>query len=157
MNYVHTASLNTAADVDVNVTLDSDKFDAYYLKVHQKTKSYIDGITIVRKDNSAMEFTAADWENNSLELDEDGEQYYVIDLLQLLGEDGDVAGYDIYKSPKDYTAVNPVKNIIISLNINKLQADEDGNSLEPDYGTWYKKNNDTTKYMFEVTGRYCYC
>ncbi|MDE6111481.1 MAG: hypothetical protein K2F65_06140, partial [Eubacterium sp.] len=53
-----------------------------------------------------------------------------------------------------YSANNPVTKITVSLNINKMAADENDKALNPDYGTWYRKTDNNTKFMFEVTGRF---
>ncbi len=154
MNYVYTRSFNTAANVDLNITLPDGSFDASYLKVHPMAKDYLESIKITRKDGTETIIDKSEWENNSVEtaVDTAGnslDKFFRIDLLQS-AESEDLG---IYKTPVDYKAENPVTSVVISLNINKTEA-VDNKASNPDYGTWFDYFNDNSRYMFEVAGRF---
>ncbi|MDE7123991.1 MAG: hypothetical protein K2N83_00690, partial [Eubacterium sp.] len=154
MNYVYTQSLNTAADVDLTVTLPTDSFDASYLKVHPYVKDYLESIKVIREDGTETIIDKSEWVNNSVEtaLDKEGnelDKYFRIDLLQ--SAESEELG--VYKTPVDYAAENPVESVVISLNINRIDA-ENNKASNPDYGTWFDYFNNDSRYMFEITGRF---
>lgn len=149
-DYVYTQSLNTAANVVMNVKLPSEKFDAYYLKVHPWAKDYIKGITVTYKNGSKQDLTGDNWkwEGNSIETAGD-EKYYRINLVPGQEE----GSYVSYKEPGDYKAENPVVSVEVILDING-NAGSDGKAANPDFGTWFHAQEQSTKYMFEITGRF---
>ena len=154
MSYVYKESFNTAANVDLNITLPDGSFDASYLKVHPLAKDYLESIKVTRKDGTQIIIDKTEWENNSIEtaVDTAGnslDKFFRIDLLQS-AESEDLG---IYKTPVDYKAENPVTSVVISLNINKTEA-KGNEAANPDYGTWFDYFNDKSRFMFEVTGRF---
>ena len=154
MGYVYTESFNTAANVDLNITLPDGSFDASYLKVHPLAKDYLESIKVTRKDGTEIIIDKTEWENNSIETAVDSagnslDKFFRIDLLQS-AESEDLG---IYKTPVDYKAENPVTSVVISLNINKTEA-KGNEAANPDYGTWFDYFNDNSRFMFEVSGRF---
>ena len=160
-NYVKTTSYNTAANVKMDVTLPSDKFDTYYLKIDERAKDYIQSITVKRQDNSTYTINKDDLDKHFISAD-DG--YGRINLLQ----SGDTFSSDnmfsdkesdYYKEPTTtYEAKNPIVSATIELEINqkatKKNADGTEEANNPDYGTWWKESDESTKYMFEFSGRF---
>ena len=166
MSYIKLSSLNTAANIEMNVTLPKDYFDTYYLKVNKRVKQYIKEIVVTRKDGSSYTIDKAALadkfiHNNPLTGEGD---YARINLLT--SEDDFTNGNvfsekesDYYKQPTSkYDVSNPIEKAKIVLDINQeaTTKDSDGNTVAnvPDYGTWWDEQNDTTKYMFEFGGRF---
>lgn len=152
-NYVYTQAYNTAADVNMEVTLPSDKFETYYLKVDPRAKEYFSSIDVVYKDGKKETINSSEWQDNGIEKNKDSKEFFRINLMEgQKNYDSDETKY--YRSPENYAAPdNPVEKVIIHLHINDKEA-EDAEAKNPDYGTWYKANQQDTKYMFEVTGRF---
>lgn len=158
--WVYTQSLNTAANVNLTVDLPSNSFDAYYLKVDPRAKDYFNSITVVRKDGTKYVIDSSDWKDNSVEKNSEGKSFFRINLLT----DDEQKRYETvtsnvdndiyYKELKDYVVSNPITQVIVNLDINENEAANDTTAKNPDYGTWYVANDQTTKYMFEVTGRF---
>ncbi len=152
-DYYYTQSMNTAADVEMTVNLPSDSFDAYYMKVHPWAYPYMKSVKIHRKGDDNNTWTTVDnWKESVEKVTGTSDSYYRVDLRKLGDE------YGIYESPlADYKTDKPVDKIIITLNINREASTVSGaNEIakNADYGTWYNFSNESTKYMFEVTGRF---
>lgn len=144
MPYVYTQSLNTAAEVTLHIDVPEDSFETYYLKVHPKAFEFIRSITVERADGSTRPVSVSG--GNSVET-ADGQQYCRIDLTE--GTDS-----SIYRAPDDvYRAVNPVSKVTVTLAVNSDES-EGADAKDPDYGTWFAANDQSTKYMFEITGRF---
>lgn len=158
--WVYTQSLNTAANVNLTVNLPSNSFDAYYLKVDPRAKDYFNSITVIRKDGTKYVVNRSDWQDNSVETNSQGKSFFRINLLTNEEQKryetvGSGVNNDIYyKELKDYVVSNPITQIIINLDINEDEAVNETTAKNPDYGTWYVANDQKTKYMFEVTGRF---
>ncbi|MGI6071105.1 MAG: hypothetical protein ACOYBE_11890, partial [Blautia sp.] len=152
--YVYTQSLNTAAELSMTVDLPVDSFETYYLKVDPRAKDYFQSIEVIRKDGTSYLIDSSSWQGNSVETSANGDLYFRISLL------GDTApsygseesGY--YKAPTEDMAENPVSRLIIHLSMNEKEQTEEGQAADPDFGTWYTANDQSTKYMFEITGRF---
>ncbi len=159
-NYVYTQSLNTAANVNLKVDIPKDAFDAYYLKIDPRAKDYFNSITVLREDGTRYVINRSDWQDNSVEKNAQGKSFFRINLLTEdeqkryetvgTGLDNDI----YYKELADYVTTNPIKRIIINLDINNEESSDGVNANNPDYGTWYVANDQKTKFMFEVTGRF---
>lgn len=160
LDYIKTTSFNTAANVKMDVSLPSDKFDAYYLRIDKRVKNYIKQIVITRKDGSTYTISKADllkhFESTSgdygrINLLESGDTFTKANMMSNQES-------DYYKSPKaSYTANNPIESATIELAINQEATKTvDGKKVanEPDYGTWWNESDDSTKYMFEFSGRF---
>ena len=160
MNYVYTQSYNTAADVKMSVNLPSDEFETYYLKVDPRAKDYYQKIVVHYKDGTSTEIDQEDWKNNALETSSTGEKFFRINLMNADEENyysNDESDY--FKQAANYQIPeNPVTGIDIYLRINEEESTNsaDGSKIakNPDYGTWYVANDQKTKYMFEITGRF---
>ncbi len=153
--YVHPESMNTAADVEMTVNLPQNSFEAYYLKIHPLAKDYLEKVTVIRANGEETVIDKSEWQSNSVETAYDAggtalEQFFRIDLAKTA--ENEDAG--IYKAPKDYAAENPVKSVVITLNINREDSDGSGNAKSSDFGSWFDAANEKSKYMFEVTGRF---
>ncbi len=152
-DYYYTQSMNTAADVTMTVNIPSDSFDTYYMKVHPKAYEYVDFVEIYRKDGTSYKVSNEEWKASTEKVSGSNDTYYRVDLRLL--DDGNTG---IYVSPTaEYKTNNPVTKVVIKLNINR-NASRNVNGKEKannaDYGTWYDFNDESTKYMFEVTGRF---
>ena len=162
MNYIYTQSFNTAANLEMTMNLPADKFDTYYVKVHPRAIDYLQSITVTRSDGTTVTLERKDWISevgNGIETDSDGNHYFRINLVNDNTNLYDTvatgsANTDYYKSPIDYEAVNPVTSVVFNLNINQTESSDGVNANDPDFGSWYDPNNQKTKYMFEVTGRF---
>ena len=162
MNYIYTQSFNTAANLEMTMNLPADKFDTYYVKVHPRAIDYLQSITVTRSDGTTVTLERKDWISevgNGIETDSDGNHYFRINLVNDNTNLYDTvatgsANTDYYKSPIDYEAVNPVTSVVFNLNINQTESSDGVNANNPDFGSWYDPNNQKTKYMFEVTGRF---
>ncbi|MDE6110970.1 MAG: hypothetical protein K2F65_03525, partial [Eubacterium sp.] len=124
LSYVYTQSFNTHAIVDSDIMLPTDHFDAYYLKVHPNAKDYLEKITVIRADGTVKVINKSEWAGNSIEKAADGSEYFVIDLIDVGSDE-----WQRYKSHADYSSNNPVTKITVSLNINKMAADENDKAL----------------------------
>ncbi len=149
MAYVYPQSMNTRAEVRMKTVLPAEAFEAYYLKVDFRVKDYLKEIQVERQDGTVKTIAAADWEENALETDGTGTQFFRVPLLQQ--EDGGMA---IYRAPADYQMINPVVAVTVVLNVNQEACDEAGNASGADYGIWYSDTDASAKYMFEITGRF---
>ena len=162
MNYIYTQSFNTAANLEMTVNLPADKFDTYYIKVDPRAIDYLQSITITRSDGSSQTLERDEWISkvgNGIEEDASGNHYFRInladenaDLYETMAAGNTNTNY--YKSPIDYEAVNPVTTVVFNLNINQTESSDGVNANNPDFGSWYNPNDQKTKYMFEVTGRF---
>ncbi len=165
MNYIYTQSFNTAANLEMTMNLPSDKFDTYYIKVDPRAIDYLQSITITRSDGTtqtSQTLERDEWISkvgNGIEQDQNNQPYFRInladenaDLYETVAAGSTNTSY--YKSPIDYEAVNPVTSIVFNLNINQTESGDGINANNPDFGSWYNPNNQKTKYMFEVTGRF---
>ena len=65
-SWVHTQSLNTAATVNLSITVPSQIFDTYYLKVNPNTMEYLNWIEVTREDGAVHRIEPSDWEGNGL-------------------------------------------------------------------------------------------
>ena len=161
MPYVKLESLNTAANVNVEVKLPKDSFEAYYLKLDPKVKDYIRHVTVTRKDGSTYKLEGADLKYEAKETRTEG-SYCRLNLLKpdestrFTDEET-----DFYRTPQSYQGENPenpVTGIVVNFDINQEQNTkaEDGTvtANRPDFGTWYKEGDESSKYMFEVSGRF---
>lgn len=152
-SYLKTEAYNTAMSVNMNLTLPSDKFETYYLKVDPRAKEYFTAIDVIYADGSRQTIQPEEWQSNSVETNAAGDKFFRIALMngsKSYGSDE----HDYYRSPQDYALPdNPVTNIVVHLKINQKEAADD-KAANPDYGTWYDASNQKTKYMFEVTGRF---
>ena len=156
-DYVYTQSMNTAVDVEMTVNLPSNSFEAYYLKVHPYAYDYIKEIKIHREGDDNDTWTTvkeSDWKDSIEKITGTNgkDSYYRLNLCKLGDE------YGIYRSPKiDYKTDKAVDKIVIALKINRDASEEkNGETVakNADYGTWYNFNDEKTKYMFEITGRF---
>ena len=158
-SYVKEQSLNTAADVEITVNLPYEYFDTYYLKLDPRVKGYLNSLTVTRKNGAQETFAAQELLWGAEEQDAQGNPFCRLNLLQADSENrftDDRA--EFYKAPKGYEKpVNPVMQVTFNLKINQEQNhEEDGVMVanRPDYGTWYKDSDESSKYMFEITGRF---
>ncbi len=165
MPWIHTQSLNTAATVNVEVELPFENFDTYYLKVDPRNKDYINYIDVTRENGDTYRIEKSAWVNNAVETASTGEQYFRINLANneepSYGENADLSdpNHPYYRDAYSYTAEgpeNPVKSIVVNMDINQDQYTDDTQQQvkNPDYGTWYNEKNDSTRYSFEVNGRF---
>lgn len=152
-SYLKTEAYNTAMSVNMNLTLPSDKFETYYLKVDPRAKEYFTAIDVIYADGSRQTIQPEEWQSNSVETNAEGNTFFRIALMEGSKKYGNEER-DYYRSPKNYAIPdNPVTNIVVHLKINQKEAADD-KAANPDYGTWYDASDQKTKYMFEVTGRF---
>lgn len=154
-NWIKTQSFNTKANVEMTMDIPSEYFDAYYVKVRPDTLSYLKSIDIIYKDGSTVTYTSADWNRYQSSVETyKGEQYVVIPVAELQN-----GTYTNYRSPygvgeDSYQTENPVTNVVFNVDINEKASDDDRSANNPDFGSGFNAQNESTKYMFEVTGRF---
>ena len=161
MNYIKATSFNTAATVKMNVTLPTQSFEAYYLRIDERAKDYIDSIEVTRSDGSSYIIDGNDIRSH-FQAEESG--YGRINLLQNNESFSNEQFFkteeeNYYKSPDtNYNAKNPIKSAVITLKINQEETTTLDNGETkvntPDYGTWWNDSDESTKYMFEFAGRF---
>ncbi len=155
-SWVHTQSLNTAATVNLSITVPSQIFDTYYLKVNPNTREYLNWIEVTREDGAVHRIEPSDWVGNAVETDAAGNKYFRINLVKGLGYSDDEAEFwtDAYAYSLDGPE-NPVTGIVVNMDVNQPGYKDEAETMaaDPDYGTWYRENDANTRSAFEVTGR----
>lgn len=152
-SYLKTQAYNTAMSVNMKLTLPSDRFETYYLKVDPRAKDYFTAIDVTYKDGTTQTITPEEWQDNSVEENAGGNKFFRIALMEGEKKFGSDES-SFYRSPQDYELPNnPVTGVVVHLKINQKEAAA-SKAENPDYGTWFDASDQKTKYMFEVTGRF---
>ena len=135
-----------------------DSFDAYYMKIDPRAKSYIRSVTVIYEDDTKRIRSGDEIVYEASESNAEGN----FARLNLLGNDANMFSDDdvnFYKKPESYQGErpeNPVKQVIVTIDINRYQTiNNDGKTAaSPNYGIWYDQTDASTQGAFEVTGRF---
>ncbi|MFR4218605.1 MAG: hypothetical protein ACLT16_13225 [[Clostridium] innocuum] len=74
-SYLKTQAYNTAMSVNMKLTLPSDRFETYYLKVDPR--AYFTAIDVTYKDGTTQTITPEEWQDNSVEENADGNKFSI--------------------------------------------------------------------------------
>lgn len=171
--YLKKYAYNTKATIEMSLKLpESQGFESYYLKIDPRAvigkegQQFIQNIKVIRKDGSSQIIKGSELQKNAVKwnnTDVSNKDWYRVNLLaddlsQLFVTETNYKKVTetnaYYRKPSESIGINPVKEIIITVDMNQEESFDQTTAALPDFGNWVEDTTDMAdQHMFEVVGR----